>query len=343
MDLTALPAQGTIRESMHKYKDNRMLTIFRPFLAIAFSAMLLAGCNKPADSEAQPAAGVPAASEVAVVPSSSAADGSALTLATFKVEGMTCDECSAAISQRLTTLDGVKQVEADWKTGAVKVSYEAGKQDSAKLAASIEALQFKVAGATEAQADGCCHGDPAKAAAKTAEGKECCGHCKEGGECGKEHAKDEAGHDKARDEDKPKDDGSTQAGFWQRLLAAVATPAYAGEPEAEEQPKAEAPKAEQPQTEEKAKPKLPKLPPVAKGCVRSTFAVEYCCAHGCPPRTEEAVLGLKGVAYVKADYATATCTVDYREKEVTTAQIKDAILELGYVVDGQQPQTPHMD
>ena len=89
-------------------------------------------------------------------------------------------------------------------------------------------------------------------------------------------------------------------------------------------------------TEEKA----PELPKVAKGSVRASMEVGYCCG-GCAAKVEDAVGALKGVTFVNADVPTKTCTVDYKEKEIKLQKIKDTILALGYSVDGVEPSAPH--
>jgi copper ion binding protein len=421
-------------------------------LAVAFGC--LSGCNKPADSDDQSAVSMPSGHEMAAAGNAAgtapAGNADGLTLASYQVEGMTCEDCSAAITQELTKLDGVASVAADYKTGTVKVGYQPAKVSDEKVIASIESLKFKVAqhgavagvepaaagstdpasfilastklenghvqdtfgvsGMTCAGCEGsvsaalakvagvdscvasskdgtaivtydpakatpaillasiketgftpvakpgagcsgaCCQNDPANAAAKTADGGKCCGQCKgQGGESsekkdccggckGHEHGSDAAkdggaGEDDGHKHEKSKD--ASHASLLRDVYALFGNPAFADEaapaPRAENKPKAE------------DKPKLPKLPAVAEGCERVTFKVEYCCPGGCPPRTEETVGELQGVAFVKADYPTMTCTVDFRAKEITIAQIKAAILDLGYPVDGTKPAKPHED
>jgi copper chaperone CopZ len=89
------------------------------------------------------------------------------------------------------------------------------------------------------------------------------------------------------------------------------------------------------------KPKAKKLPAVAKGSTRTALNVEMCCAEGCPVHIHGALDEMKGVTFVHTDFATKTVTVDYVEKEVKLQAIKDAILELGYPVDGVEPEVGH--
>jgi copper chaperone CopZ len=86
-----------------------------------------------------------------------------------------------------------------------------------------------------------------------------------------------------------------------------------------------------------AEDEKPALPKVAKGCVRSTMEVNFCC-EGCASNAREAVEGLKGVAFVATDLETKQLTVDYKEKQISLRKIKDAILAAGYSVDGEEPK-----
>ena len=81
----------------------------------------------------------------------------------------------------------------------------------------------------------------------------------------------------------------------------------------------------------------PAAPKPAKGSVRASLAVDFCC-EGCASTVREVVTALKGVTYAATDVETKVLTVDYREKQVTLRKIKDAILAAGYSVDGEQPK-----
>jgi copper ion binding protein len=62
----------------------------------------------------------------------------------FTVEGMHCADCTAAIRGKLTKMDGVIGVDANWKAGLVKVVYDPQKVQDTALKAAIEELKFKV-------------------------------------------------------------------------------------------------------------------------------------------------------------------------------------------------------
>jgi copper chaperone CopZ len=93
--------------------------------------------------------------------------------------------------------------------------------------------------------------------------------------------------------------------------------------------------------EAKPKAKAKKLPKVAEGSTRATLKVEMCCAEGCPVHIRETLAEIEGVTYYDTDFDSQTVTVDYVAKDVKLQAIKDAILELGYPVDGVQPKVAH--
>ena len=47
-----------------------------------------------------------------------------MTTITYQVKGMTCDHCKNSVTQELTKLDGVTEVDVDLATGAVTVATE---------------------------------------------------------------------------------------------------------------------------------------------------------------------------------------------------------------------------
>jgi copper chaperone len=123
---------------------------------------LCAACKQSAENKAAPAANAapPAFTAQALTPVTANGqtatihlpDPQSLTAASFKVEGMTCVDCTAAITQSLSKIDGVQSVSADWKKGAVNVNYEPGKVKVEQLSSAIEALKYKV---TSCEGAGC--------------------------------------------------------------------------------------------------------------------------------------------------------------------------------------------
>jgi copper chaperone CopZ len=362
MRLDLLPSKKEV--STMKSLALRLAAI--PVMLIAFAA----SCNQATDSATVVAssngstANAVAATETATESESHDASAfilasrpleSGLVEATFALDGMTCGGCEGLVETTLGAVAGVESCDAVSKENKAVITYDPAQTNPDVLLASLQSTGFKpkVVNAASEGKDECCGGCADKAAAKTANGESCCGGCsKDGkdsascdaasscaskGECSADKDKTsaaactckEGGECTCADDCKcapAKKDKSTQAGMFGGLLAAIFPAAHA----AETKPKAE-------------EKKLPKLPPVTKGCERATFSVEYCCAGGCPPNTEAAVKGIKGVAFVKADYPTMTCTVDFRPKETSKDKIKQVILDLGYPVDGEQPKEPHKD
>jgi copper chaperone CopZ len=113
--------------------------------------VLLAGC--PAGKEQSAAqSGVAPGEKIAVTPQVAEATPTAppappppqeLTVTTFAVTGMTCDDCSASIEAKLIKLPGVTTVAADYKTGVAKVQYDPQQSPVAKLIEAIDSLGFK--------------------------------------------------------------------------------------------------------------------------------------------------------------------------------------------------------
>ena len=60
------------------------------------------------------------------------------TTSTYRVQGMTCGHCVAAVTGALTELDGVRDVEVDLATGAVTVTAAHPLDDTAVRAAIAE-------------------------------------------------------------------------------------------------------------------------------------------------------------------------------------------------------------
>ena len=65
--------------------------------------------------------------------------------ATFKIEGMSCGDCSDKVKAALKGLEGVFLAAVDYQTGAVEVAYDQKKLDIAKLEEALAATGYKVA------------------------------------------------------------------------------------------------------------------------------------------------------------------------------------------------------
>ena len=63
---------------------------------------------------------------------------------TFKVEGMSCGHCKAAVEGELGKLPGVERSSADFQTGIVEVSYDEGKVGIDELEGAIEEAGYEV-------------------------------------------------------------------------------------------------------------------------------------------------------------------------------------------------------
>lgn len=65
------------------------------------------------------------------------------TTTTFTVKGMTCGHCVAAVTQEVSKLNGVTNVDVDLPTGAVTVGSSAP-VDPADLAAAVDEAGYEV-------------------------------------------------------------------------------------------------------------------------------------------------------------------------------------------------------
>ena len=63
---------------------------------------------------------------------------------TFTVTGMTCGHCVAAVTDEVTKLDNVRDVQIDLATGAVTVQSE-GPVDPAAFALAVDEAGYEVA------------------------------------------------------------------------------------------------------------------------------------------------------------------------------------------------------
>lgn len=61
------------------------------------------------------------------------------TTASYTVSGMTCSHCVSAVTEEVTKIPGVTDVQVDLASGAVTIASESGVDDSAVQAAVDEA------------------------------------------------------------------------------------------------------------------------------------------------------------------------------------------------------------
>lgn len=64
--------------------------------------------------------------------------------ASFTVEGMHCESCSAAITESLEKVDGVESASADHVSGSAKARFSSPGVSPDELAAEIEGLGYTV-------------------------------------------------------------------------------------------------------------------------------------------------------------------------------------------------------
>jgi copper chaperone CopZ len=60
----------------------------------------------------------------------------------FKVEGMTCGGCEAAVERKVKKLDGVAAVEASHEEGRARVTYDPKRVTPQRIVAAIEELGY---------------------------------------------------------------------------------------------------------------------------------------------------------------------------------------------------------
>jgi copper chaperone len=68
-----------------------------------------------------------------------------MTEKTFKVPGMTCAHCKAAVEDELNKLSGVDSSNADVDKGTVAVRYDEGKVSTEQLEGAINEAGYTVA------------------------------------------------------------------------------------------------------------------------------------------------------------------------------------------------------
>lgn len=67
---------------------------------------------------------------------------------TLKVSGMHCDGCSKRLQKSLSKIDGVKDVNPDFKTEQVRIQFDENKADLEKIRGIIRKTGF-IAGAVQ--------------------------------------------------------------------------------------------------------------------------------------------------------------------------------------------------
>jgi copper chaperone len=67
------------------------------------------------------------------------------TTAVYTVTGMTCGHCAAAVTEEVTAIAGVEDVQVDVASGAVTVTSEAPLDESA-VAAAVDEAGYALAG-----------------------------------------------------------------------------------------------------------------------------------------------------------------------------------------------------
>ena len=68
------------------------------------------------------------------------------TSSTYSVRGMTCEHCVRAVSEEVSQLPGVLDVEIDLATGDVRVQSE-GPLDLSEVATAVDEAGYELAGA----------------------------------------------------------------------------------------------------------------------------------------------------------------------------------------------------
>lgn len=63
---------------------------------------------------------------------------------TLKIKGMTCDHCKAAVTNALTELEGVQDVEVNVKEGTAKVAYNASSVSISDMNDAVEEQGYDI-------------------------------------------------------------------------------------------------------------------------------------------------------------------------------------------------------
>ncbi|MBM76465.1 MAG: hypothetical protein CMK59_13750 [Proteobacteria bacterium] len=64
--------------------------------------------------------------------------------ATFKLDGMSCGDCSDKVKAALKGLEGVILTAVDYQTGAVEIAYDEKKVDVAKIENALTSTGYKI-------------------------------------------------------------------------------------------------------------------------------------------------------------------------------------------------------
>lgn len=62
----------------------------------------------------------------------------------FKIEGMSCQHCKAAVTEALEALAGVQSVQVDLETGTAEITYEEGSVTTEQVQAAIEEAGYEL-------------------------------------------------------------------------------------------------------------------------------------------------------------------------------------------------------
>jgi copper chaperone CopZ len=94
-------------------------------LILVVAASMLVAASVASQEKKQADSGVQATAELQI------------TQCALKVSGMSSGHCASAVRKMLLKIDGVRDAEADWKTGDVKVSYDARKTAPEKIVSTF--------------------------------------------------------------------------------------------------------------------------------------------------------------------------------------------------------------
>ena len=70
---------------------------------------------------------------------------------------------------------------------------------------------------------------------------------------------------------------------------------------------------------------------------KEAYLVEGMSCSGCERTVQKVVSSLEGVKFTKAEFASASLTVEYDPSTVTVDQIKSAVNKVGYKFVGEKP------
>lgn len=62
----------------------------------------------------------------------------------FKIDGMSCQHCKAAVTEALEALAGVQSVQVDLETGTAEITYEEGSVTTEQVQAAIEEAGYEL-------------------------------------------------------------------------------------------------------------------------------------------------------------------------------------------------------